>query len=153
VRALEAAGTVIAPVTLHAGLGAFEPVETEDLSKHRVVTEAFAVPEATAARVNAAIDAGHTVTACGTTVLRATESALTASRRLKAASGWTDRFIYPPHEFNVARRLLTNFQRPRSTRMMAVGAFVGMDLLRHAYAEAVAHEYRLFSFGDAMLVV
>lgn len=153
VRALEANGAAVAPVTLHAGLGAFEPVETEDLSKHRVVTEAFAVPEATAERVNAALAGGHVVTACGTTVLRATESALSATRRLKPASGWTDRFLYPPHDFHVAGRLLTNFQRPRSTRLMAVGAFLGMDLLRHAYEEAVTHEYRLFSFGDAMLVV
>ena len=154
VRAIAARGTTIAPVTLHAGPGSTALVEVEDLSKHHMASEAFAVPAATAAVVNDALDCPTaSVTACGTTVVRAIESSLSASRRLKPGSGWTNRFLYPPHEIHVAERLLTTFQRPRSAPMMTVGAYLGMDLLRHAYAEAVAHEYRLFAFGDAMLVL
>ena len=153
-RALEARGAHVAPVTLHTGLGSFQPVEVEDLSKHRMHSEQFEVPDATAACVNRALASDAcTVTACGTTVVRALESTLSADRALKAASGWTDKFVYPPYTFCVTERLLTNFHRPRSTLLMTTAAFAGYDLLRHAYEEAVSHEYRLFSFGDAMLIL
>ena len=153
-RALAERGAEVATVTLHTGLGSFEPVEVEDLAKHRMDSECYRVPPDTAACVNRAMASGrNTVTAVGTTVVRAVESTLTADRRLKAGSGWTDKFFYPPHDFSVTGRLLTNFHRPRSTLLMAVAAFAGMDLMRHAYEEAVRHEYRLFSFGDAMLVL
>lgn len=153
-RAIDARGAEVATVTLHTGLGSFEPVEVEDLSKHRMASEQFAVPPATAERVNEAlVSRTATVTACGTTVVRAVESSLSAERRLKAGGGWTDKFIFPPYDFHVVERLLTSFHRPRSPLLMMVGAFAGMELLRHAYEEAVRHEYRLFAFGDAMLVV
>ena len=154
VRALARRGAEVATVTLHTGLGSFEPVEVEDLSKHRMDSERYVVPHDTAACVNKALTSRTaTVTACGTTVVRAIESTLTADRHLKAGGGWTDKFFYPPHDFSVTGRLLTNFHRPRSTLLMTVAAFAGMELTRHAYEEAVRHEYRLFSFGDAMLVV
>jgi S-adenosylmethionine:tRNA ribosyltransferase-isomerase len=153
-RALAERGAEVATVTLHTGLGSFEPVEVEDLSKHRMDSERYHVPPDAAHCVNTALASRtNTVTACGTTVVRAIESTLTADRRLKAGAGWTDKFFYPPHEFSVTGRLLTNFHRPRSTLLMTVAAFAGMDLMRHAYEEAVRHEYRLFSFGDAMLVL
>lgn len=154
VQQLEAQGATIATITLHTGLGSFEPVEVEDLSKHRMPSERFEISDATVEVVNAAL--AHpvaTVTACDTTVVRAVESSLSASRGLKRAAGWTDKFIYPPHDFHVTGRLLANFHRPRSPHLMTTAAFMGLDLMRHAYAEAVRHEYRLFSFGDALLVV
>ncbi len=153
-RALAARGVDVPTVTLHTGLGSFEPVEVEDLSKHRMTSEHFTVTPESAARINEALESRTaTVTACGATVVRALESSLTTSQRLKAGAGWTDKFIYPPYEFRIAERLLTNFHRPRSSMLMTVAAFAGLELTRHAYHEAVAHEYRLFTFGDAMLVV
>ncbi len=147
-------GAHVAEVTLHVGLGSFEPVEVEDLTKHRMDSERFAVSAAAAERINAALTSPtHTVTACGPTVVRAIESSLSATRTLKAGGGWTDKFFCPPAEFHITERLLTNFHRPRTTQLMAVAAFMGMDLFRHTYEEALAHEYRLFSFGDAMLIL
>ncbi len=93
------------------------------------------------------------MTACGTTVVRAMESTLSAAKTLKDGRGWTDKFIYPVHTFHVTDRLLTNFQRPRSTLLMMVAAFTGHDLLMEAYETAIREEYRLFSFGDAMLIL
>lgn len=154
VEEIRTRGAEISTITLHAGLGSFETVEIEDFSKHRVSAEYFDVPDSTVATVNAVLSGStHRVTACGPTVVKALESTLSATRQLKAGSGWTDKFIFPPYEFHVAQRLLTNFHRPRSTPLMTVAAFAGVELLRHAYQEAVAHEYRLFSFGDAMLIL
>ena len=153
-RALTDRGAELATVTLHAGLGSFEPVEVEDIGKHHMDSECYRVPAAAAETVNRALTSPeHSVTACGTTVVRALESTLTADRHLKPGGGWTDKFLYPPYDFCITERLLTNFHRPRSTLLMAVAAFAGLDLTRHAYEEAVRHEYRLFSFGDAMLVL
>ena len=154
VEALAGRGAEVATVTLHAGLGSFEPVEVEDLAKHHMDSERFCIPPDTAACVNRALASPTaTVTACGTTVVRTIESSLSADRHLKAGAGWTDKFVYPPYDFSVTGRLLTNFHRPRSTLLMAVTAFAGIELTRYAYDEAVRHEYRLFTFGDAMLVV
>lgn len=151
---LKGQGAEVVPVTLHTGLGSFQPVEVEDLSKHQMGSEYFSVPEETAVCVNRALGSREcTVTACGTTVVRAVETTLTADKTLKAASGWTDKFIYPNYNFCVTERVLTNFQRPRSTPLITLAAFAGYDLMRHAYEEAVKHEYRLFAFGDAMLIV
>ena len=147
-------GTEIATVTLHTGLGSFKPVEVEDLSKHQMSLEFYHVPPDAAQCVNRALEhPERTVTACGTTVVRAMESTLTADRTLKADQGWTDKFIYPVYDFHVTERLLTNFHRPRSTLLMMVAAFAGYNLLMEAYQEAIREEYRLFSFGDAMLVL
>ncbi len=151
---LAACGVEVATVTLHAGLGSFKPVEVEDLSKHRMDSECFHVSDEAADCVNRALTSGDCcVTACGTTVVRAMESTLSAEKTLKADSGWTDKFIYPNYEFHIAERLLTNFHRPKSTLLMMVAAFTGFELMRHAYEEAVQEEYRLFSYGDAMLIL
>ena len=147
-------GAEVATVTLHTGLGSFQSVEVEDLSKHRMDSEFFEVlPEAVETVNRALTHRERTVTACGTTVVRAVESSISASKTLKAGSGWTDKFIYPIHDFHVTERLLTNFQRPKSTLMMMVAAFTGYPLMMEAYEEALREEYRLFSFGDAMLVL
>ena len=147
-------GAEVAQVTLHAGLGTFAPVEVEDLSKHRMDSEYFCVPGDTAECVNRALThPDRTVTACGTTVVRAMESTLSADKTLKADSGWTDKFIYPVYDFHVTERLFTTFHHPRSALLMMVSAFAGHELTMEAYQQAIREEYRLFAFGDAMLIV
>ena len=151
---IEKKGTVFAPVTLHVGLGTFRPVEVEDLTKHRMDSENFYIPRETASQVNQALNSPkQSVTAVGTTVVRAIESSLSASNMLKGDSGWTDKFIYPPYEFHITERLLTNFHMPKSTLLMLVAAFAGYDFMMEAYQTAIDEKYRLFSFGDAMLIV
>ena len=147
-------GAEVATVTLHSGLGTFGTVEVEDLSKHRTTSEFYHVAPDAAECVNRALThPDRTVTACGTTVVRAMESTLSADRTLKADRGWTDLFIYPVHHFHVTERLLTTFHRPRSTMLIAVAAFAGHALVMEAYHEAIREGYRLFAFGDAMLVL
>lgn len=151
---LAAVGAEVCTVTLQTGLGSFRPVDVEDLSKHRMDAEFFRVmPDAAAAVNRALLDRNATVTVCSATTVRAIETSLTADRTLKAGQGWTDRFIYPPYTFRVTERLLTNFQLPRAPLLMMQAAFAGLDLVRHAYEEAIRHEYRLFAFGDALLFV
>jgi S-adenosylmethionine:tRNA ribosyltransferase-isomerase len=151
---LRSGGVHVAPVTLHVGLGTFRPVEVEDLTKHRMDSEHFVVPELTASIVNEALQSpDNTVTAVGTTVVRAIESSLSAANLLKGDSGWTDKFIYPSYEFRITERLITNFHMPKSTLLMLVAAFGGYDFIMEAYREAMEQEYRMFSFGDAMLII
>ena len=147
-------GVDIVDLTLHVGLGTFRPVEVEDLTKHRMDSENFEISFDAADRVNKALASReNNVTVVGTTVVRAIESSISAGGMLKAASGWTDKFIYPPYEFQITERLLTNFHMPRSTLMMLVAAFAGRDFLMEAYEQAIKKKYRLFSFGDAMLII
>lgn len=151
---LRKGGVELAPVTLHVGLGTFRPVEVEDLTKHRMDSENYTISDFSANLVNRALQSpGNTVTAVGTTVVRAIESSLSAANLLKADSGWTDKFIYPPYEFRITNRLITNFHMPKSTLMMLVAAFAGYEFMMKAYAEAIEEKYRLFSFGDAMLIL
>ncbi len=154
VASIEGTGATVTTVTLHKGLGSFRPVDVEDLSKHRMDAEKIVVTPEAAETVNAALTSPTcSVTACGLTVIRAMESTLSANRTLKAVEGWTDKFILEPYDFLITERLLCNFQRPHSTLIMMQAAFMGNDLFRAAYEEAVREEYRLFSFGDAMLVL
>ena len=152
--AIQARGAAVTTITLHTNLGSFRMVESDDISKHRMDAECFAVSRETAELVNRSLlSPTGTVTACGTTVVRSIESTLSADKTLKPVDGWTEKFIYPPYDFQITERLLTNFHRPRSTLLLMVAAFAGEDLIRHAYEQAVEHEYRLFSYGDAMLIV
>lgn len=147
-------GVHIQPSTLHIGLGTFRPVEVEDLTKHRMDSEFFHIPPETADLINAALDSPtNTVTATGTTVVRAIESSLSAANKSKAKLGWTDKFIYPEYEFQITEQLITNFHMPHSTLMMLVAAFAGYDFMMEAYKEAIKKKYRLFSFGDAMIIL
>jgi S-adenosylmethionine:tRNA ribosyltransferase-isomerase len=138
-------------VTLHVGAGTFQPVRVEHIAEHRMHSERFEVPQATVDAIAATRQAGGRVTAVGTTALRALESAASGGE-LTAGSGETDIFITPGFRFRVVERLLTNFHLPKSTLLMLVSAFAGMDNIRHAYAHAVAQRYRFFSYGDAMLI-
>ena len=154
IKSLTRKGVEIATVTLHTGLGTFRPVEVEDLTKHRMDSENYAICSESVEIVNRALTSReHTVTVCSTTAVRAVESCISADLTLKAGAGWTDKFIFPPYEFRITERLLTNFQMPRSTLFIMVSAFGGIDLMRYAYREALKNKYRLFAFGDAMLIV
>ena len=153
-RALDDRGVEVTTVTLHSGLGSFKPVEVEDLGKHQMDSECYRITDEAVACVNRALtNRETTVTACDTTVVRALESSLSVDRTLRAGGGWTDAFIYPTYDFHVTERLFANFHQPRSPLFMMKAAFAGYGLLRHAYEEAVREEYRLFAFGDAMLIL
>jgi S-adenosylmethionine:tRNA ribosyltransferase-isomerase len=133
------------------GAGTFQPVETDDLSRHRMHSERFSIPPETVAAVARARAAGRSVIAVGTTTLRALESAATDGELLPGEAE-TALFITPGHRFRIADRLLTNFHLPRSTLLMLVSAFAGLEAIRAAYAHAVRERYRFFSYGDAMLL-
>ena len=151
---LRTKGVEVVPVTLHVGRGTFRPVGVEDLTKHRMDSEQFTISKETADKVNRALlSDDHTVTAVGTTVVRTLESSLSASETLKADSSWTDKFIYPPYDFKITERMITNFHRPKSTLLIMAAAFMGYDFVFEAYEEAIEQEYELFSFGDAMMIV
>jgi S-adenosylmethionine:tRNA ribosyltransferase-isomerase len=144
-------GVQFAYVTLHVGAGTFQPVRNEDLSTHDMHSEWYDMPQATVDSVRAAKAAGRAVVAVGTTSLRALESA-SQSGSLQAGSHETRLFITPGYRFKTVDRLITNFHLPKSTLLMLVSAFAGYDEIRAAYAHAVAHDYRFFSYGDAMLL-
>ncbi|HLP96854.1 MAG TPA: tRNA preQ1(34) S-adenosylmethionine ribosyltransferase-isomerase QueA [Sideroxyarcus sp.] len=148
---LRAKGVNIAYVTLHVGAGTFKPVREEDVGQHVMHSERYTVPQATVDAIQLAKANGGRVVSVGTTSLRALESAA-ADGELKAGSGETRIFITPGYRFKVVEVLLTNFHLPRSTLLMLVCAFGGMDKMLAAYRHAVAQEYRFFSYGDAMLI-
>ncbi len=152
-KRLEIKGIDLSEITLHVGLGTFNPVEVEDLSKHKMDSEEFSIPKITADMVNAAKDNNRRVCAVGTTVMRAMESSVSANHHLKPFEGWTNKFIFPPYDFSVANAMITNFHTPKSTLMMMTSAFAGHDLLKKAYKEAVKENYRFYSYGDAMLII
>ena len=146
-------GVDLAHVTLHVGAGTFQPVRVHDLSEHRMHTERWRLPQATADAIAACRARGGRVVAVGTTSLRTLESAAIAGRgALVAGSGETDLFITPGFTFRVVDRLITNFHLPKSTLLMLVSAFGGFENIRAAYRHAIANEYRFFSYGDAMLI-
>ncbi len=149
--ALRARGAALATLTLHVGAGTFQPVRGEDVSTHVMHSEWYSIPEATVAAIATARAKGGRVLAVGTTSLRALESAA-AGGELAPGSAETRLFIVPGYRFRVVDRLLTNFHLPRSTLLMLVSAFAGLDPIRCAYAHAIAERYRFFSYGDAMLI-
>ena len=149
--ALRARGVAIATLTLHVGAGTFQPVRVEDVAAHVMHAEWYSLPQATVDAIAAARAAGRRVLAVGTTTLRALESAAAAGA-LAAGSAETRLFILPGFRFRVVDRLITNFHLPRSTLLMLVSAFAGIEHIRRAYQHAVAQRYRFFSYGDAMLI-
>ena len=149
---LKAKGVQFAWITLHVGAGTFQPLRVEDPAEHRMHAEWYALPQATVDAIASARAAGGRVIAVGTTSLRALESAA-AEGALRAGSAETRLFVVPGYRFRVVDRLITNFHLPRSTLMMLVSAFAGLDNIRRAYAHAVNKRYRFFSYGDAMLIL
>jgi len=152
-KRLEIKGVDLKELTLHVGLGTFNPVEVEDLSKHRMDSEEIFIPKNTVDAVNRAIDNKKRICAVGTTVMRSMESAVSADAHLKPYEGWTNKFIFPPFEFSIANCMITNFHTPRSTLMMMTSAFAGHDLLKEAYEIAIKEKYKFYSYGDAMLII
>jgi S-adenosylmethionine:tRNA ribosyltransferase-isomerase len=152
VQALRARGIALHRVTLHVGAGTFLPVKAEDTSDHRMQPERGSVSAETAAGLNAARGAGGRIVAVGSTALRLLESAAAENGLLAAFSGETALFITPGYRFRAVDVMLTNFHLPRSTLFMLVSAFCGLDAMRRAYAHAIAHGYRFYSYGDACLL-
>lgn len=150
--ALRGAGIEIVELTLHVGMGTFRPVDVARVEDHRMDEERYRIGAETCARIATARHRGGRVVAVGTTVVRALESAAECSGELAARNGRTDLFIYPGYAFRCVDVLLTNFHLPRSTLIMLVCAFGGTERVMAAYEEAIRHEYRFYSYGDAMLV-
>ncbi|MGI6364953.1 MAG: tRNA preQ1(34) S-adenosylmethionine ribosyltransferase-isomerase QueA [Bacillota bacterium] len=151
-QALEARGVGRVQLTLHVGIGTFRPVSVERVEEHKMHGEYYQIDDHTAEAINAARAAGRRIVAVGTTAVRVLETAARADGTVVAGSGWTDIFIYPGYRFRAVDKLITNFHLPRSTLLMLVSAFAGREQILATYAEAVAREYRFFSFGDAMLI-
>lgn len=148
-----ARGVTLVKLVLHVGPGTFRPIEGDDPAAHRMDEEWFEVGEAAARTLLAARERGGRIVAVGTTAVRALESACDANGgRLAPASGWTRKYILPPYRFQAVDALITNFHLPRTTLLLLVAAFAGEDVMRDAYAHAVAERYRFYSYGDAMMI-
>ncbi len=152
-KRLEIKGVNFAEVTLHVGLGTFQPVEVEDLTKHKMGSERAYISQKNCDIINKGIVEKRNVCAVGTTTVRTTESSVSSDNLLKPYDGWTNKFIFPPYEFSIPNRLITNFHTPYSTLLMMVCAFGGYDFVMEAYKEAVKEKYNFFSYGDAMLII
>ncbi len=148
---LQQQGVLLTWLTLHVGAGTFQPVRTENLAEHQMHSEWYRLPQTTVDMIETAKRSGRKVIAVGTTSMRALESA-SQTGQLVAGSSDTQLFITPGYQFKTVDRLITNFHLPKSTLMMLVSAFAGVDRIRHAYSHAIAQRYRFFSYGDAMLL-
>ena len=153
IKRLEIQGVRFAEVTLHTGLGTFRPIEVEDLSKHKMDAEYYQINETACNIVNKAKEGGHRICSIGTTTMRAMETSYTAQKLLKPSEGWTNHFIHPPYNFNIADSLVTNFHLPKTSLLIMACAFAGYDLMMEAYKKAIKEKYRFFSYGDAMLII
>lgn len=145
-------GVKLAYVTLHVGLGTFRPVKVDDVENHKMHSEFYIINEETASLINETRKNGGRIISVGTTSSRVLETVADENGFLKARTGWTDIFIYPPYKFRAVDALITNFHLPESTLLMLVSALAGSDNIRRAYEEAVKQRYRFFSFGDAMFI-
>ncbi len=152
-KRLEIKGSEFAFVTLHVGLGNFRSVDVEDLTKHKMDSEQIWIRDKACEIVNNAKLSKKNVCAVGTTVMRTLESSVSTQGFLKPFEGWTNKFIFPPYEFKVANRMITNFHLPYSTLLMMVAAFGGYDFVMEAYREALKNDYRFGTYGDAMLII
>ena len=150
-QALEQKGVRSCSLILHVGMGTFKPVTVARIDGHKMHREFFTIPAPTAEAVNAAKEEGRRVVAVGTTAVRALESSWSGGRLLEG-SRWTEIFIYPGRELHVPDALITNFHLPKSTLLMMISAFAGLEPVRRAYEEAIRERYRFFSYGDAMLI-
>ncbi len=152
-KRLEIKGINFAEVTLHVGLGTFNPVEVEDLSKHKMDSEEIAIGSEAVDIINTGIKNRKRVCAIGTTAMRTIESSVSSSGLLNEMEGWTNKFIFPPYDFSIANCMVTNFHTPKSTLLMMISAFAGHDFVMEAYQEAIKEKYKFYSYGDAMLII
>lgn len=152
-KRMEIKGIDTAFLTLHCGLGNVREIDVEDLTKHRVDSEKLIISEEASQIVNKGIDNHRKICAVGTSVLKGMETSVSFGGRLKPYDGWTNKFIFPPYDFNIANCMISNFHAPLSSLFMSVCAFGGYELIMKAYEEAIKKEYRFLTFGDAMLII
>ncbi len=152
-KRLELKGVSFAEITLHVGLGNFRAIEVEDLTKHKMDSEELIIDEANSAIINKAKESRKKIISVGTTTMKALETAVSISGKVKPYKGWTNKFIFPPYEFSVADALITNFHLPMSSMMMMAAAFTGFEFLMEAYREAINDKYKFYTYGDAMLII
>ncbi|MGQ1889496.1 tRNA preQ1(34) S-adenosylmethionine ribosyltransferase-isomerase QueA [Thermophagus sp. OGC60D27] len=152
-KRFEIKGVDFSYITLHVGLGSFRSVDVEDLTKHKMDSEQIIIPEEATKIINRAKDERRRICAVGTTVMRTIESSVSTNGHVNPFEGWTNKFIFPPYDFNVADAMVSNFHLPYSTLLMMVAAFGGYDLIMKAYKTAVKEKYRFGTYGDAMLIV
>lgn len=145
-------GVIIAPITLHVGLGTFRPVSVEDVKSHKMHSEFYRMSKETADILTKAKQEKRSIISVGTTTTRTLESIMSLYGEFKECSGWTDIFIYPGYQFKAIQHLITNFHLPKSTLVMLVSALAGKEHILNAYKEAIEKEYRFFSFGDSMFI-
>ena len=153
IKRLEIKGIRFAEVTLHTGLGTFRPIEVEDLSKHKMDAEYYRIDDTACKIVNRAREYGHRICSIGTTTMRCLESSFTAQKLLKPSEGWTNMFIHPPYDFNIADSMVTNFHLPKTSLLIMTCSFAGYELTMEAYKKAIKDKYRFFSYGDALLII
>jgi len=153
IKRLEIVGVDFAEITLHVGLGNFNNVDVEDLTKHKMDSEKIYIAEEAAEKINDAKDSKRNVCAVGTTVLRTLESSVSTTLRVKPYEGWTNKFIFPPYEVKIPNMMVSNFHLPLSIPLMMVAAFGGYEKVFEAYHEAIKEKYRFGTYGDAMLIV
>ncbi len=153
IKRLEIKGIHFAEITLHTGLATFRPMEVEDLHKNKMDAEYYRVEGEACTIVNKARLGKHRICSVGTTTMRALESSFTAGKLLKPSEGWTNTFIHPPYQFNIADSLITNFHLPKTGLLILVCAFAGYDLIMEAYQKAIKDKYRFGNYGDAMLLI
>ena len=152
-KRMEIRGINFAFITLHCGLGSFDPIEVEDLTKHKMSSEQMFVPREACELVNKTKEAGRRVCCVGVSTARATETAVGTDGLLKEYEGWTNKFMFPPYEFGLSNALVANFYHPESTMMMTQCSFGGYDLVYEAYKKAVKNGYKFGCYGDAMLIL
>lgn len=152
-KRLEIRGVNFSFITVHCGLGCFDPIEVEDLTKHKMSSEQMIVSGEACEVANQAKASGHRVCAVGVSTMRATETAVGTDGMLKEFDGWTNKFIFPPYEFGLADSLIANFYHSESTMVMATAAFGGYDLVMEAYKKALDNGYMFGCYGDAMLIL
>ncbi|MDH6354895.1 S-adenosylmethionine:tRNA ribosyltransferase-isomerase [Dysgonomonas sp. PH5-45] len=152
-KRMEIKGIDFAYITLHSGLGNYRDIDVEDLTKHKMDSEQMEITEATANQVNTAKANGAKICAVGTSVMRGIETIVTTNGQLKPSTGWTNKFIFPPYDFNIADSLVTNFHLPQSTLLMMTAAFGGYDKIMELYELAIDEKYKFGAYGDAMLII
>lgn len=152
-KKIENKGVRLAPLTLHIGYSTFTPVKEENVENHQMYREYFFLSSSSAKLINGTKGKKGSIIAVGTTSVRVLEYLADVKGQVKPASDWTDCFIYPGYQFEIVDKMLTNFHLPRSTLIMLVSAFAGVDLIKKAYQIAIEKRYRFYSFGDAMLII
>ena len=153
IKKVQDKGVKIETVTLHIGLGTFRPVQVEDLNRHQMDSEYFEVSPKTSMAINQARKRHRRIIAVGTSTVRALETIAISGFQVTPKRGWTDKFIYPPYEFKMVDKMITNFHTPQSTLFMMVSAFAGRKLIKKVYNVAKKNDYRFLSYGDAMIII